>query len=175
MSEVEYDAIEAAVAETARGRRFLAEFARRNRVAETRQLLDAMTRLEAAVGRGASAAPSASMRLLAQRANEIAQRLGDVADEMRAGGGDDHLADAIETQARAVAGIVRAATPTPARQPPTLEPASSQPVPLRLPPALSPPVRASSAVSSASASDPRVAALAPLDALTIHEKLALFR
>jgi hypothetical protein len=47
--EREYEAIEAAVMETARGRWFLSEFARRNRAAETRPLLAALERLEGAV------------------------------------------------------------------------------------------------------------------------------
>lgn len=42
----DFDAIQAAVLETARGRWFLAEFARRNRVAETDKLLGAIQRLE---------------------------------------------------------------------------------------------------------------------------------
>ena len=41
----EYDAIESAVLETARGRWFLEEFARRHRVADTEMLLDAISRL----------------------------------------------------------------------------------------------------------------------------------
>ncbi len=45
----DYDAIERAVTETERGRWFLNEFSRRNRVAETRTLLDAIARLEHAL------------------------------------------------------------------------------------------------------------------------------
>jgi hypothetical protein len=41
----EYDAIESAVLETARGRWFLEEFARRHRVADTQTLLDAISKL----------------------------------------------------------------------------------------------------------------------------------
>jgi hypothetical protein len=47
--EEDYDAIEAAVMETARGRWFLAEFARRNRNADTAAVLGAIERLERAV------------------------------------------------------------------------------------------------------------------------------
>ena len=46
LTEVDYEAIEAAVMETARGRWFLAEYARRNRNAETRPLLTAIERLQ---------------------------------------------------------------------------------------------------------------------------------
>src|SRR5215207_7640916 len=49
IGEAEYDAIEAAVMETARGRWFLSEFARRNRTADTTVLLEAIGRLEHAV------------------------------------------------------------------------------------------------------------------------------
>src|SRR3954452_20807766 len=49
IGEAEYEAIEAAVMETARGRWFLAEFPRRNRTADTQVLLDAIGRLEQAV------------------------------------------------------------------------------------------------------------------------------
>jgi chemotaxis regulatin CheY-phosphate phosphatase CheZ len=49
IAEAEYEAIEAAVMETARGRWFLAEFARRNRTADTQVLLEAIGRLEQAV------------------------------------------------------------------------------------------------------------------------------
>ncbi|HEX8164326.1 MAG TPA: hypothetical protein VF601_00895 [Beijerinckiaceae bacterium] len=49
LGAAEYDAIAEAVMETARGRWFLAEFARRNRTADTAVLLDAIGRLEQAV------------------------------------------------------------------------------------------------------------------------------
>lgn len=49
ITDTEYDAIEAAMLETARGRWFLAEFARRNRTADTNMLLGAIERLEQAV------------------------------------------------------------------------------------------------------------------------------
>lgn len=46
LREEDYEAIEAAVMETSRGRWFLAEFARRNRSADTTVLLDAIAKLE---------------------------------------------------------------------------------------------------------------------------------
>jgi chemotaxis protein CheZ len=49
ISEADYSAIEAAVLETARGRWFLAEYARRNRHADTVMLISALDRIEAAV------------------------------------------------------------------------------------------------------------------------------
>jgi chemotaxis protein CheZ len=49
ISEADYEAIEGAVMETARGRWFLAEYARRNRQADTMMLLKALDRIEAAM------------------------------------------------------------------------------------------------------------------------------
>jgi hypothetical protein len=49
LTSEEYEAIEAAVMETGRGRWFLREFARRNRNADTQVVLDAVSRLEKAV------------------------------------------------------------------------------------------------------------------------------
>ncbi|GLS47055.1 hypothetical protein [Methylobacterium brachythecii] len=53
IDETEYDVIEGALAETERGRRFLAEFARRHRGADTETLLQAIHRLEGVVTRDA--------------------------------------------------------------------------------------------------------------------------
>ena len=49
LGEADYEAIEDAVMETARGRWFLAEYARRNRHADTTMLLKALDRIEAAM------------------------------------------------------------------------------------------------------------------------------
>lgn len=57
MPNDDYEAIEAAVMETARGRWFLAEFARRNRTADTALLLAAIERLENLVATGEPPAP----------------------------------------------------------------------------------------------------------------------
>lgn len=51
IADADYEAIEAAVMETQRGRWFLAEYARRNRTADTNMLLAAIERLESAVSR----------------------------------------------------------------------------------------------------------------------------
>jgi chemotaxis regulatin CheY-phosphate phosphatase CheZ len=50
LSQADYEAIESAVMETGRGRWFLAEFARRNRTADTNMLLEAIARLEQSIG-----------------------------------------------------------------------------------------------------------------------------
>lgn len=49
LSDTEFEAIESAVNETARGRWFLAEYARRNRTADTATLMTALDRIEAVV------------------------------------------------------------------------------------------------------------------------------
>lgn len=49
LADRDFDAIEAAVMETTRGRWFLQEFARRNRSADTEMLLEAIARLERAI------------------------------------------------------------------------------------------------------------------------------
>ena len=59
LSEWDYSLIEAAVMETVRGRWFLTEFARRNRVADTQVLLDALARIERAAGFSAPASEAA--------------------------------------------------------------------------------------------------------------------
>ena len=80
LSEEDYGAIASAVMETARGRWFLAEYARRNRNADTRAVLDAMSKLEAALG--ADRSPGDSRRLhfdLADMANAIARTKAEIA------------------------------------------------------------------------------------------------
>ncbi len=57
LSEVDYEQIEGAVMETARGRWFLAEYARRNRNADTTMLLKALDRIEASIGGKRSVEP----------------------------------------------------------------------------------------------------------------------
>ncbi len=49
LHEADYESIEAALLQSARGRWFLAEYSRQNRSADTRMLLDAITKLEANV------------------------------------------------------------------------------------------------------------------------------
>ncbi|GEP00006.1 hypothetical protein [Methylobacterium haplocladii] len=77
-----YDVIEAAVAETERGRRFLAEFARRHRGADTDTLLQAIARLESVVTRDAAVLtpPDAVRETLAAMAGSIARTRDDIAN-----------------------------------------------------------------------------------------------
>lgn len=76
----DYDAIERAVAETERGRWFLAEYARRNRLAETEMLLHAIARLEQALARdGGEAGVEPLRRGLAEMEDLIAETRARVA------------------------------------------------------------------------------------------------
>lgn len=180
MSEADYEAIEAAVTETVRGRWFLAEYARRNRIAETRQLLDAIGRIETAIAAQHLPAPAAdpSVRLLMQRIKEISGQLNGTAEEMRAAGVAERFAEAMDHQARAVAGLMRnASPPVPAREAPperaVIPPPPPPPVPVveeRAPA----PSAAETVPLAGQPDDPRLAALSGLDRLSFADKLALF-
>jgi hypothetical protein len=176
MTEVDYEAIEAAVTETVRGRWFLNEFARRNRLAETRLLLDAMARLETTVAAQQTMLPSAdpSIRMLVQRIKEIAEQLDGLARDMRGDGVADRHWSAVEHQSRAVSGLMRSATPPrPAAASIEARPEPAEVVPRpgpRLPRAELPP----SLAPGVEPADPRLDALSGLDGLTLAKKLALF-
>lgn len=196
ITEEDYEAIEAAVVETVRGRWFLNEFARRSRADEMGQMLDAMARLEQVVTEQRVQPADPSIRLLVQRLKEVAQQLDGLAAQMRVAGQDEGFCARIEAQARAVSGVLRLngpAAPTPAPiaretepipAPPRVLPAETE-AQLRLAPVL-PPVAATPAALPAddrprmperpqdSSQDARLAALARLDALPLSEKLALF-
>ncbi len=197
MSETDYETIEAAVTETVRGRWFLGEFARRNRTAELRQLLDAMARIETVVaGAQQPALPPSdpSIRMLMQRVKEIAGQLETLSGEMREAGVDPRFPESVDHQARAVAGMMRgpgrsviptkpeaarvAALPTALpgvearRLEPTVgnaPPASVAPPQVRMPRAELPP-----SLARPASDDSRLAALSALDGLALAEKLALF-
>jgi hypothetical protein len=153
LNAADYDAIEAAVMETARGRWFLIENGRRRRAAETAQLLEAVTRLERAVGTGSApalaapvkaAALPASARESLPHATAIGERLQDIAWNMRERGLDDTVCAAVEEQARLLV------------SPPE---AAAMPAP---------------ALAAPAASDPRLEALSRIDRMPLAEKLALF-
>ena len=153
LTAADYDAIEAAVMETARGRWFLLEYDHRRRAAETTQLLEAVTRLERAVGSGGPLALEAPSKIVAlpapaaqplPQASIIAERLQDIAWNMRERGFDDAICGAIEDQARQVLGLTQpAGVPAPG----PANPATS---------------------------DKRLEALARIDRMPLAEKLALF-
>jgi chemotaxis protein CheZ len=80
LSEEDYGAIEAAVMETARGRWFLAEYARRNRNADTSAVLEAVARLENAMQAERSAGDADRLRFdLAEMASAIRRAKSEIA------------------------------------------------------------------------------------------------
>ncbi len=169
MSEADYDAIEAAVVETVRGRWFLAEFARRSRAEETRQMLEAIAALEQAVREQQAMPADPSIRLLVQRLKDVTRSLERTGGEMRQCGLDERFCAEIETQARAVSGLLRLNQALPA---PELLRSKALPDPNAAPDRPSEPAPGSSASPPSQASGH--AALARLDQLSTAEKLRLF-
>jgi hypothetical protein len=96
--EAEYDAVYAAVTTTERGRWFLAEFANRNRHADTGSLVAALARIEAAVGAGARSSETVPTSDLAAAAEKIA----DVAFGLRERGADPALCNALDAAVREI-------------------------------------------------------------------------
>lgn len=167
LSSADYSMIEQAVMETARGRWFLLEYARRQRAAETQRLTDAVDRLEEMI---ASAAPSPAPAVAAAVADEgtaaLAERLSDLAWRLREDGAHPALCGELEREAAALrpprAAVVEAGTAVVAPQ--------TSP-----PPLATPPWEASRTTAPpADGRDPRVKALARLDDLSLVDKLALF-
>lgn len=71
LPQEDYDAIEGAVMETARGRWFLAEYARRHRVADTEMLMNAISKLERSLADQATLpAPKAETALLTDQSSD---------------------------------------------------------------------------------------------------------
>ncbi|MCG6122464.1 MAG: hypothetical protein MEP57_07125 [Microvirga sp.] len=80
IEQSDYETIEGAVMETARGRWFLAEYARRNRNADTRVLLDAIERIESAVHRDREAQEKDRLRIdLMEMARAISRTKAEIA------------------------------------------------------------------------------------------------
>jgi len=207
MTEEDYDSIHAAVVETVRGRWFLAEYARRSRVEEVQEMLAAIGRLEKAVT-GTKALPppdvSPHLRLLTQRAEEIAARLSGIVGDLRESGADPYLCDDLDAQVRAIAGLrtgnaAESAMPRggASEKRPMLDapldrladfsqdvptgplpepPPESHPQPALLSEAAPQPLlpRAVPFEITGPGEDPRLAALAAIDSLPLLEKLALF-
>ncbi len=92
----EYDAVYAAVTVTERGRWFLTEFANRNRHADTDSLIAAIARIAAAV-RGDVPEQEAPSR---PDISAAAERLADIAFELRERAADVTLCDALDAAVR---------------------------------------------------------------------------
>ncbi len=109
ITEADYEAIEDAVMETARGRWFLKEYARRMRAAETAGLLSALERIEKMVksSGGASAAGGDSLpALAAAQIEKTSERLLDIFWYMRERGIDGSACSAIDSEARQLAELL---------------------------------------------------------------------
>jgi len=115
VTDTEYEAIEAAVKETARGRWFLDEFVQRNRNADTRLVLDAIQRLQRSV-LGAESEPVPAPQIPAMRddlneiertAEQTRKALRDLdAERQRDGDLGNELSDIVAASAQAVSGVL---------------------------------------------------------------------
>lgn len=185
LSPSDFEAIEAAVTETARGRWFLAEFARRTRARDTERLLAAMARLERVVESGqAKIADNRDAHHTAALA-AVGERLRRLALGLRESGVEAGICEAIESEAHLVARLQRQgdgpreladdglptgaalAAPPQARSGGLIDRIE----PMR-PPA--PHSSASAAPSPEAGRPPREPALSDLDALPLREKLRFF-
>src|SRR4051812_44082660 len=117
ISEADYEAIEAAVMETARGRWFLAEYARRNRHADTTMLLRALDRIEAVV-RGERSVESVDRirfdlvemsKAIARTKTEIAAMKPDPDHHGKFGEATEELASVVQAREAATSDILACA------------------------------------------------------------------
>jgi hypothetical protein len=104
VSQSDYDAIEAAVMETARGRWFLSEYARRNRTADTEVLLDAIGRLEKAVSHER---PAQDLDRVRFDLLEMAKAISKTKSEISALRPGEHAHSDLTVASEALDGIVR--------------------------------------------------------------------
>ena len=170
----DYAAIEDAVMETARGRWFLLEYARRQRAVETQRLTDAVDRLEGVIA-GMSSAPapvSPEPPPANATAAGVAERLADIVWTMRERGVGDQFCAEIEKQIRIVRSLrVELETGRETAIAPAAAPAMEAP---DLHEPAFPEFAREETSGADRAFDKRVAALSRLDNLPLNEKLALF-
>lgn len=100
LSAADYDAIAAAVMETARGRWFMAEYARRNRQADTEMVLSAIVRLERLC------TVPVALPELGPELSETARTIAELRDDLDRGGASARLSARIQ---ETTAGIIEAA------------------------------------------------------------------
>lgn len=116
ITDTDFEAIEAAVKETARGRWFLEEFAQRNRHADTKIVLDAIQRLQRSV-LGAESAPAVApppptvihdnLDEIERAADETRKLLGEIdAAHRRHGDLGSELEAIVAASAQAVSGVL---------------------------------------------------------------------
>lgn len=124
LSEQDFEIIEDAVMETARGRWFLREYARRMRSADTARLLDAMARLERIVmGQPAEHASGSRVDHFAGALETRGARLSQLAISLREQGYDGDLCGRI---AREAEGLADLAEEMRGEEPPSEAPASGR-------------------------------------------------
>jgi chemotaxis regulatin CheY-phosphate phosphatase CheZ len=117
LSEADYEAIEGAVMETARGRWFLAEYARRNRNADTTMLLKALERIEGAMRGQRSVEPVDRIRFdlvemskaIARTKAEIASIKPDADDHGKFGEASEELDSVVQATETATSDILACA------------------------------------------------------------------
>lgn len=167
LTGADYAMIEQAVMETARGRWFLLEYARRQRVAETQRLTDAVDRLEALIE---SQAAGKAVEPASDAVSAVAERLADIVWRMREAGVNDALCVEIERQIAIVRRLRAKEPPAQVKAPPAA--AAPDTPEIGVPSALSEAQIAPEA--AAPALDRRVSALSGLDELPLVAKLAMF-
>ena len=117
LNEADYEAIEGAVMETARGRWFLAEYARRNRSADTTMLLKALDRIEGAMRGKQSVEPVDRIRFdlvemskaIARTKAEIASIKPDADDHGKFGEASEELDSVVQATESATSDILACA------------------------------------------------------------------
>jgi len=117
LNEADYEAIEDAVMETARGRWFLAEYARRNRNADTTMLLKALDRIEATISGKRSVEPVDRIRFdlvemsraIARTKAEIASIKPDADDHGKFGEASEELDSVVQVTETATSDILACA------------------------------------------------------------------
>ncbi len=196
LEENDFDAIEDAVMETARGRWFLREYGRRVRAADTSRLMDSLVRIEGLLAGREPAIESVALDFEehARNLEERHGRLTEIAWMLRERGYDGDICAMIEKEARAVGRLVRTMRGGGVAEAPGCLASPVEPEPLAIaPPAEPEPVSAPIAVveqgappdlpsvlASATVEEPRdwrgaaAAALAPIDRMSTRERLALF-
>ena len=185
LEESDFETIEEAVMETARGRWFLIEYARRARADDTARLLEAVARLEALMrGQSRDFEPGVGAEQHARALEERHERLAEIAWMLRERGYDGDVCALIEREARAIGRVAadlrggveprlreRSAMleQTPARVLEAPEPVAAPPLPIDHAPPPQPP-----APSLPDWRETTRRALAPIDRMTPREKLAFF-
>lgn len=101
-TDADYDAIREAFMETARGRWFLGEFARRNRSADTAMVLDAVARIERSIAAQKAPPPDELSAALAAVKTVVANAKAAIADAL-----DDGTLDQILAPHRKSARVIR--------------------------------------------------------------------